>query len=476
MKKLLAMAVLASAVLAAAGPARGEGWGFGIEFGDEGGGGTVRFGQPWDHEDRRGDCNRDEEERAPDPGRCTGDGDRPRSPWVDPPPASGPFPGGDEFAKPEDSWIPVSDPPPHSCHCQGGRLLIVIGDDTDSTIDAALKWAMFHYERDLHIVERRVDGRTEHEIEVRPHLHILRYSTNHRGPDMTRPQIGEASIRRMVRNVRGEAERYLKAVPEWSRRREVPKAAQTGLLPPDCCHFDEVMIMFHGHQNGVYEGLIEYLPYVLNGKPARRVVIWSCRSGERFFPKQAATDPVGPYERLLGVFRPKNCPCGCDPTRCRALDANGADSRCPTDRDPVTVLTAGYYVNPNDPNRTPVPVNLGINFEAYENPEARTLDGTLSSPDGRLRQITVHPDGSITAEMTSVGADGYGIPTFGGIRVGTDRNYPSVPRRPRPNAPDLMRASQVDAVPDPPYSGSPRTCAVRDGCFPDGAPTASTTR
>lgn len=463
MRKLFALTVVASAMLAAlAVHVRGDGWGFGVRFGDGEDGNPTRFDTPWDRSGR--DCGRDE-----------GDGRR-TPPWVLVPTVHGPFHGGDAPRVPRDAWndgvvvedphrFPISDPPPHSCHCQGGRLLIVIGDRDDRTIRAAQNWAMYHFRRDLTLVPPASRGAAP-TISLHPHLHILRYGTNDRGPIMTRPRVGEARVARVTDRY-GETRAQLAA--EWSEERELSREDQRRLLPADCCHLDEVMIMFHGHQDGVYEGLIEYLPYVLNGRPARRAVIWSCQSGERFFPKQADADPPGVYERLLGILRPRNCPCGCDPAHCRAIDADGRPSTCPSERESVTVLTAGFYVHPNDRDRARVPVNLEINLEEYENGEPRTLDGVLSSPDGSLRQITVHPDGGVAATTTSVRADGLGVQVFGPIRAGANGHLPPRPRGARPSAPDLLRTSQVDVAPDPSRNDGLRVCPVGDGCIPDAA-------
>jgi len=205
--------------------------------------------------------------------------------------------------------------------------------------------------------------------------------------------------------------------------------------------------MFHGHQAGSWSKLLEYLPSVLNHKPVQKLVLWSCKSSKVFFPKsKKLTGEI--YEKVCGMVAPKNCPCGCDHARCNSYDADKAPTKCPTAASPVVVLAAGAFHGKA--------TNLGMNTESSDNP--------LTSPDGTMRQITIAPDGAISAGMTGANPQAFGPNTVQtGGSAGAELGETFDPEI------HLKGSNVIILKPKLPYSGT-KACPAKDGCLKGARP------
>jgi hypothetical protein len=208
----------------------------------------------------------------------------------------------------------------------------------------------------------------------------------------------------------------------------------------DCCYFDEVIIIMHGGQNA-YPQLVDFLPIILDGKPVKKLVIWSCRSTRKFLP----ADTVGKnYQKIAGIVKPKSCPCQCDPARCNALDADGRPApKCPTAED-ETLIYASYLVDG-------AAVPLGLDPKDGKNP--------FLTPDGQLRRITVDKEGNIEAEAVDAAAGGTSI--FGGKGVKSSSDLRPSSEKIDPKI--ILKKSKAVDPPPIEYQG-PKCCANKDGC------------
>ena len=158
------------------------------------------------------------------------------------------------------------------------------------------------------------------------------------------------------------------------------------------------MIVFHGHQAGAYRFIETSLQKVLAGRPVEKLVLWTCTSSDRFSP--ALNNKA--YARIAWLVRPKECGCGCLVDSCHAFDPDCQPRHCPDGKTPTTILTSGETNGKAE--------RLGLDPNKPK---------PLSSPDGRLRQITVLPDGTtaagaqIVAQMGQAGAEFFDALTCG---------------------------------------------------------------
>ncbi len=309
-------------------------------------------------------------------------------------------------------------------HCQGGRLVIIVGNFADPAIQASLRWAE----------GRQAEGH---------HLHMIGYPTggSDHSPSWTVPHVPPPP-----------GHRPTSASEIWPRYRTNNRNRSLSDLVAtwnDCCHFDEVLVVFHGSQTGSFRGLVENLPKMLNHRPVRKFVIWSCESTDAFYPGTGGAGGERNYRRLAFVVRPKDCPCGCRAGVCTARGPRGERSRCPRVADPVTILAS--------------PVVEGRAAKLGLDPgDARA---PFTTPNGQLRRITVTEDGAVRAEFIPTGAD-----VFDGCR---SKAEPGLIRESstRVNPDRILEESRIQ---DPgnydparnPYAG-PRACPNGEGCFPN---------
>ncbi|MBI3929361.1 MAG: IPT/TIG domain-containing protein [Armatimonadetes bacterium] len=267
----------------------------------------------------------------------------------------------------EDHGFPIADA---AHHCQGGRLVVVVGGFEDGAIAGALKWTYNLSE---------------------PHVHKVAFSALAKeSPNLDIPYVpGED----------GSWERY--KLPG----KDGKKSDKNGGLKPlvagwqDCCFFQEVLVFMHGHQAGGWAFVRGGLPFILNNRPVKKLVLWTCESSNHFVPGKGGDNPSQTYRWITWLARPAKCPCDCDPTACKAGYLGGLcpgeDSGCPKPGQPTTILTSGSVAG------TDIAAKLGINPEDDKSP--------FTSPDGRVRVMTVTPKGAnettVTAEMSRPEAD-----------------------------------------------------------------------
>jgi hypothetical protein len=220
-----------------------------------------------------------------------------------------------------------------------------------------------------------------------------------------------------------------------------------------CCFFTEVMLICHGDQNGEVNFILEdRLPKVIGGRPVEKFVLWSCTSSERFAPING--DHF--YERLAYQFRPKTCRCGCDVTNCNAFDPNGIKRHCPDGKKATHILTSGGFQGKAAP--------LGLDLNSSTN--------SLTSPDGKLRDITIEASGDITAQMTPTTVAN----VFGGNGTAADQKLAPSPPDPAGEQKFEMKICKASKVvqyklPED-YHGPERDqqqCSAQLGCMPGGA-------
>ncbi len=324
--------------------------------------------------------------------------------------------------------IDIADPPAEPAHhCQGGRLLVIVGDFANPTIQASLRWAETLQARDHH-------------------LHLLAYPTGGSNKDASwsiphvPPPAGFVPTR---------------ASDIWPRYRS---GDRNGNLPDlvatwrDCCYFEEVMFMFHGGQSGAFRGLIENLPKMLEGRPVRKFVLWSCESTDAFYPGRGGAGGERNYRNIAHLVRPRACPCACRAGVCSARGPRGERTTCPTADQPSVILASAL-----------------VDGKAAKLGLAPGNAQPLTTPTGELRRITVAPTGEVTAEIMPEGT-----PVFAGLRSRADRELAAgsntrvdVDRILQPVTAQAPRGTNPARDPNP-YSG-PRCCANGEGCIPNEA-------
>ncbi|MFN8614060.1 MAG: IPT/TIG domain-containing protein [Vulcanimicrobiota bacterium] len=347
---------------------------------------------------------------------------------------------------------PIPKEPPKEevkpCHCEGSRLIVLLGDGKNPT-DVASE----NYAKEL-VRQSYRDSPHPGVIRRRNHLHVVHYQANGSKVNWNAPREASPTFVReseVFREGHKPSDQEVKSIGSvksvvWSSSRET--------LPHCCCYFDEVLLMFHGPpiRSGLFADLEVNLPKLLQGRPARKVVFWCCQSGREFYPKQK--DTPGVYERLLGQLRSRDCPCRCEPSKCQGLDADFKPAPCPRGSDSVTVLAGGSVLIRGQQ----VPVDVGL---TQIPPTVR-----FSTPDGRLRKITIKSDGEITVENTpgpaaaAPGSDS-GTPIFQGSTlisngIGPVFNHDKTYF-------DLTKASQIVIGSEPAYNG-PKACPAGEGC------------
>ncbi len=300
-------------------------------------------------------------------------------------------------------------------HCQGSRLIIIVGDFKDARIRSAQNWAT---------------SLRAHKS-AKNHLHLVSYATSADGvPDMNHPYVPDDA-------------------PPWKWKRiENPVGEKNyPIVYADCCYFQEVLVVLDGRREVTWSKFAERLPDVFNDKPVRKIALWPYWSSKAFFPN-TSTKQKQIYEKLCGIVRPKDCPYNkCVGEKYKAFDADGNLEQYHGKLQPVSVLSAGEY----DGKIT----GLGLDTRDVERP--------FISPDGRLRTISVGPDGVIKAKI--------GVPNdtvFENFRVksGTvDKEKVSETFYPKL----YLRDARTVETKDHKRTKGPQAGHGGEGCFPDSA-------
>jgi hypothetical protein len=345
------------------------------------------------------------------------------------------------------------------CHCQGSRLLVLLGPleiqtdrdgkrrdpatgaflVEDATMYLAQHWALNFY------ADQRDKGK---------HIHMLAYEASAGAADNVREPRVPVHNANAPETVMLHGTATTLAGTSWSwKKREQDNLEET--IPKCCCFFKEVMLIFHGHQAGAYTFIMDSLRLVLAGRPVETLVLWTCESSERFSPNRPPA-----YQRITWLVRPKMCACGCLPDQCNAFDPDCTPRHCPDGTKPTHILTSGH-VNGK-------PVKLGINPSAA-NP--------LSSPDGRLREIAIFPGPTASGDQATATMSGVGPTFFDDLVCGTDPTLlgPGGAGAPNPAAvtkyeDDNLKNSPIEPIPgkQEDYVG-PKTstshCDAAQGCM-----------
>lgn len=252
----------------------------------------------------------------------------------------------------EEEPIPLRGPRPRH-HCQGHRLVLVLGKQTDPTIRSVLRWLLLQPPRAIH-----------HRLWVR--------ASSGASASWTDPQVPRL---RKGKAVWGSVERLKRG------RKKLSRALSLARSFDDCCFLEEVLVLAHGSTWGLYRELPRKLPGLLGGRPIRRLVLFSCGSADEIYPGFLGQGRhFGP---LCGMVAPARCPCGCTIARCDSacLDPDGRAPhgyRCPDETDTGELLLAGWYARTAGGFRA---ARLGFDPDHPTRP--------LSSPDGRLRRVAV---------------------------------------------------------------------------------------
>lgn len=338
-------------------------------------------------------------------------------------------------------------------HCQGSRLLIVIGNfdrftskqivdgGKQATIDKRKEewkdtpWMLPYADawnptnaaaRDWALAQHR-----------HGHTHVVAYNTSG-GND---PQIDSPQI--------AQGDQWVPfTVEETKSGKKHTRKGTNAELIDDCCYFDEVMVMMHGKQQGGFRTLIKVLPSILGGRPVKKVVFWICESTDQLEPKSGKI-VKDQYENLGFIVKPTACRCGCAVgTAHAARDPDGNPGVCPDGKTATRILASGAFAG-----RV---VRLGLDLDPAHAGHA------LTSPDGRLREILVAPDGTMTASIP----DATEVEVFGGIKSGA--NGQANPDGAKYDKAKLEKPSTVkkpDGYVEPP--APPPHSGDGNGCIPD---------
>jgi len=308
---------------------------------------------------------------------------------------------------------------PRHCHCAGHRAILVFGSSSDPTIKAALTWTL---------------ARTNVQHKV--------YYTNATAdnPKVPKPAnngwIG-------VRTPGGQ----------------VGKTSDLGQQISDCCFFEEILVMAHGSHAGLNKFLSKTLGQLIQTRPVRKLSVWTCKTATDLFPNDGTNRKY--YEKICGLLQPKACPCNCDLNLCdgRCLDPDGAARpgyKCPSTAETSKLYLAAWQDVTTGGNTRHIAAKLGIVPGA---PGGQVF----TSPDGRVREVTISADGRSVMNLVT-GAD-----VFAGIRVRADPGL----SHPNPAAANSLNAAwrlaAARAVPPAAlhgYTGPIATeCVNKEGCL-----------
>jgi hypothetical protein len=326
-----------------------------------------------------------------------------------------------------------------ACHCQGHRLLVIIGDSGDPSINAARQWAL---------KQKNVEHR----------IHYPAAPGNN--PRMRAPSVPNANNN------------------DWTpyRPAPMPPGKVRAIASPcmACCYYEEVIVIAHGSQQGLWHALVECLPDIFQGKKLKRFVLWVCDSAAEIYPHKSDTANNHYFEWLAFLVGPPvSCPCGCDPALCTAWNARQSEKnlKCPYAGECVTMLSAAWYDSPGPKH---VAAKLGLDLNDARSP--------FTSPDGSVLQTDicaiwlpgVIPFPVLVTESRITkrpAAGGQGITIFNGGKAKANPNLKN-PKGPVVS-PDLHTGHKGRTLGLPPpkfrhvrYVG-PNACATLDGCIPD---------
>jgi hypothetical protein len=346
------------------------------------------------------------------------------------------------------------------CHCQGHRLAIVIGPPNDHAIKGALKFV--HALSDRHV------------------QHKLFFSVQSKD---SQPYFDHPKL---IQNEDGS--------PAFHATTNDPVQEFLHLRCQDCCHWDEVILFCHGGQKNIWYVLLKNLPRLLGDRPVRKFVLWMCETAGDFFPdhkvnvegiEPTAAAPAKKYpklgyihvfEQIAHILRPKSCsvPARCDCKHANCICQNADDQRhprhCPDGQESVKLLCAAWYKVSilSSGMSTGAASVLAAKVGLLEpNDAPNTLDKwVLSSPDGKLREVTIAPGGAVTTADPGTSDN-----VFAGTPLVENQGLQESPSSTKGNlAPDTRTKptsiEQPSVGAEPAYDG-PKVCpaAAHEGCL-----------
>ena len=307
------------------------------------------------------------------------------------------------------------------CHCAGHRVIFVFGSDSNATIAAALAWTLAR-------------ANVQHKV----------YYTRASGDN---PQVPNAARNGWdgVRRPNGTT----------------GKTKDLGQQIKDCCFFEEILVMAHGSHPGLKKFLSETLGHFIQTRPVRKLTVWACETAADIFPNDRSGRHY--YEKICGLIQPRACPCNCDLALCdgRCVDPDGATRagyKCPSVEEKSKLYLAAWEDRVVGGNTRYVAAKLGL---VPNDPGG----DVFTSPDGRLREVTISADGSTEIDVDT------GFNVFAGVTVRADDGL----KHPDPGrANSLNREWRETPAPAMPprtlhgYTGPLATaCANREGCLVD---------
>jgi hypothetical protein len=316
---------------------------------------------------------------------------------------------------------------PDHCHCNGHRLIVIIGSRDDKSIGAAMRRAL-------------QQTSVEHRI-------FYSAASRFNDPHYLHPEAPNADSSDWIPYV----------PPPGSPQRAADHPLAAGPLCSLCCFYEEATIVSHGSQQGLWSKLLGTkneegcLGFVFSGKPVKRLVLWICESAADVYPHKSGSYP---YFEWLAYFiaPPASCPCGCDPALCQL---------CPHSPGCVTLLSAAWYAWG------------GQDFSAKLGIDPNDAAAPFESPDGRLleTQVCVTPQGRTTTESTLTQRPGPGDPgitVFNGLKVKANAGLKSGGRviTPENHIGNKGKSGAIEPTKfrKAPYLG-PHACPGRDGCL-----------
>lgn len=318
---------------------------------------------------------------------------------------------------------------PPTCHCQAGRLMIIAGPANDAAINAARTWALSNM--------------------TGPHDHVISYVTSFgSSPDFMTPSgpDGKGGLKPFKKNKVSDAMPALRASFK------------------DECFWQEIVVVAHGNQTGLYDALAHKLLNKILDRPTRKLVFWVCGGDREHYPFTTSAR-LDPFLDICKLVRPRaKCPCGCHEEDCHAYDYREKPfGHCHGKGLSTKVLSAGYHTASDGKK---YPSNLSVDpaqKDFFGAPDGSLIETAVTSGDGKCE---------MQSDETHSGQDVLGNPVRG------------TPAPPPPNSPIARnfdpnayfgkkghRERKVDKK-DEEFAGytgpknDPSQCPHYDGCLP----------
>jgi hypothetical protein len=259
------------------------------------------------------------------------------------------------------------------CHCHGGRLIVIIGDSGNRTINAARAWAIG--------------------LNAGSPLYKVAFDVKTTSPSFSQPQT--------VQN--GQWANFPKGIMEDMTAERLRSSID------QCCYFNEVLIMAHGEKVSYWD--LERFAGLFFDRPILRLVLWLCAGNRDRFPFTGHKKTFG---ELCYVLRPfHSCPCGCAHEDCRSFSADGGSEKCPVGKNAkTTFVSAGYYTAGGKQYPSLLELDPSDAKSPFVAPEERLIETTVTHSAGGEDSVDLSPSATTGGEV------------FGGLKVKSPTNAP----------------------------------------------------